>query len=201
MRRIPLRHLGGVVERTLYGPAAGAASVARPPGRPVARPHSFPEPAARPPLRPLLLCPAAVHRPPTTRTTVSLPRALSKLGYCSRTDAERLVAAGRVRVDGAVVRDPDRRVHPEFAVIEVDGTRVGKVAPVYLALNKPRGVVTTRSDPRARATVYDCLAGADLPFVGPVGRLDKASEGLLLLTNDTRWADRLLDPASHVEKT
>lgn len=111
------------------------------------------------------------------------------------------MAGGRVRVDGAVVRDAALRVHPESASIEVDGERVGKVAHVYVALNKPRGLVTTRSDPQQRATIYECLAGADLPFVGPVGRLDKASEGLLLLTNDSRWGARLLDPASHVEKT
>jgi 23S rRNA pseudouridine2605 synthase len=60
--------------------------------------------------------------------------------------------------------------------------------------------VTTRNDPRDRATIYECLAGASLPFVAPVGRLDKASEGLLLLTNDSRWSSRLLDPSSHVDK-
>ena len=70
----------------------------------------------------------------------------------------------------------------------------------YLALNKPRGLVTTRDDPQSRATIYECLAGAPLPFVVPVGRLDKASEGLLLLTNDSQWSARLLDPASHVDK-
>ena len=109
--------------------------------------------------------------------------------------------AGRVRVDGAIIREVNHRVVPESVVIEVDGARVAKVAPVYLALNKPRGLVTTRSDPQARGTVYDCLAGAVLPFVGPVGRLDKASEGLLLLTNDTRWGDSIISPASHVQKT
>lgn len=71
---------------------------------------------------------------------------------------------------------------------------------VYLMLNKSRGLVTTRDDPQARATVYGCLEGLGLPFVAPVGRLDKASEGLLLMTNDTRWAQRVLDPASNVEK-
>lgn len=137
----------------------------------------------------------------TPRGTVSLARALSKLGHCSRAEGERLVAAGRVRVDGVIVREANHRVTPEQAVIEVDAARIVKVAHVYLALNKPRGLVTTRSDPQERGTVYDCLAGADLPFVGPVGRLDKASEGLLLLTNDTRWADAIIGPASHVEKT
>jgi 23S rRNA pseudouridine2605 synthase len=90
---------------------------------------------------------------------------------------------------------------PETDRIEVDGTPVGKHQHVYLALNKPRGLVTTRDDPEGRSTIYECFEGADLPFVGPVGRLDKASEGLLLLTNDTRWSNALLDPASHVDKT
>jgi 23S rRNA pseudouridine2605 synthase len=72
---------------------------------------------------------------------------------------------------------------------------------VYLMLNKPRGLVTTASDEQGRATVLECLAGAKLPFVSPVGRLDKASEGLLLFTNDTAWAARITDPASHLEKT
>jgi 23S rRNA pseudouridine2605 synthase len=133
--------------------------------------------------------------------TVSLPRALSKLGICSRAEGERLVAAGRVRVDGRVIRDLNHRLHPESASLEIDGVAVGKAAPVYIALNKPRGLVTTRSDPAQRSTVYDCIDGAELPFVSPVGRLDKASEGLLLLTNDTQWAARLTDPASHVPKT
>jgi 23S rRNA pseudouridine2605 synthase len=105
-----------------------------------------------------------------------------------------------VRVDGVVVREVSARVVPETARIEVDGIPVRKTEHVYLALNKPRGLVTTRDDPQGRATIYECLDDS-LPFVGPVGRLDKASEGLLLLTNDTRWADRLLAPESHVDKT
>jgi 23S rRNA pseudouridine2605 synthase len=132
---------------------------------------------------------------------VGLARALSKLGHCSRAEGERLVRAGRVRVGGQVVTDPLRRVHPETAAIIVDGVAIDRVTSVYLVLNKPRGLVTTRDDPHARATVYDCLDDPSLPFVAPVGRLDKASEGLLLLTNDTRWAARLTDPASHVDKT
>jgi 23S rRNA pseudouridine2605 synthase len=133
---------------------------------------------------------------------VSVPRALSKLGFCSRAQAERLVAAGKVRVNGVIVRDASLRVRPERDVIEVDGggAPVARVEPVYLMLNKPRGLVTTSDDPQGRATVYECLRGAPLPFVTPVGRLDKASEGLLLLTNDSRWSARLLDPASHVDK-
>lgn len=110
-----------------------------------------------------------------------------------------MVVAGRVRVNGATVRSLSLRVVPERDRLEVDGVVVAKSTPIYIALNKPRGLVTTRDDPEGRATVYECL-DEDLPFVGPVGRLDKASEGLLLLTNDTRFADTLLDPASHVDK-
>jgi 23S rRNA pseudouridine2605 synthase len=105
-----------------------------------------------------------------------------------------------VRVDGAIVRDTSLRVRPDHDVIEVDGTPVARAERVYLMLNKPRGLVTTRDDPGGRATVFECLKGASLPFVAPVGRLDKASEGLLLLTNDSRWSARLLDPDSHVDK-
>jgi len=132
--------------------------------------------------------------------TVSIARALSKLGFCSRAQGERLVEQGKVRVNGAIVRSQSVRVRPERDVIEVDGTRVKHVAHVYLMLNKPRGLVTTTDDPQGRATIYECLRDASLPFVAPVGRLDKASEGLLLLTNDSRWSARLLDPASHVDK-
>jgi 23S rRNA pseudouridine2605 synthase len=131
---------------------------------------------------------------------VSLARALSKLGFCSRSQAAALIMEGRVRVDGRVVRTVTARVDPGRARITVDGEPVVAERKVYLMLNKPRGLVTTRDDPEERSTVYDCLEGLDLPFVTPVGRLDKASEGLLLLTNDTRWAQRVLDPPSNVEK-
>ena len=131
---------------------------------------------------------------------VSLARALSKLGLCSRSQAARLVAEGRVRVDGRVERDATRRVDMARARLTVDDAPVLAERRRYLMLNKPRGLVTTRDDPQGRATIYGCLDDPSLPFVSPVGRLDRASEGLLLLTNDTRWAQRLLDPASHVDK-
>lgn len=106
-----------------------------------------------------------------------------------------------MRVEGKVAHDPSQRVDPERDRITVDGERIIAERKTYLMVNKPRGLVTTRDDPEGRSTVYDCLRGLDLPFVSPVGRLDKASEGLLLMTNDTRWANSLLDPASHVSKT
>lgn len=137
----------------------------------------------------------------TVAGKVSLDRALSKLGFCSRKQAEQLIAEGRVQVAGKVARDPSLRINPDRDRITVDGERVAAERKVYLMLNKPRGLVTTRDDPEGRGTVYDCLADLELPFLSPVGRLDKASEGLLLMTNDTRWANGLLDPASHVAKT
>lgn len=151
----------------------------------------------RPPARP----PSADARP-----GVSLARALSKLGVCSRRDAERWVAEGRVAVDGRVVTDPARRIDPDRARLAVDGTPVRAARRVYLAMNKPRGVLVSRAPERGARTVFEVLAEAgrdeaDVPHLAAVGRLDKASEGLLLLTNDTRWAARLLDPASHVPRT
>jgi 23S rRNA pseudouridine2605 synthase len=134
------------------------------------------------------------------RGTVSIPRALSKMGFCSRAQGERLVEAGRVRVNGTIVRDVSLRVRPERDRIEVDNAPIAKASHAYIMLNKPRGLVTTRDDPQGRATIYECLTDESLPFLAPVGRLDKASEGLLLLTNDSRWSSRLLDPASHVDK-
>lgn len=131
----------------------------------------------------------------------TLPRALSKLGFCSRTQAEALVREGRVTVDGRVTTDIETWVDLADAAIAVDGRRVTAEERVYLMLNKPRGLVTTRHDPEGRPTVFDCLKHLDHAHLSPVGRLDKASEGLLLFTNDTQFAQALLDPATHVEKT
>jgi len=131
---------------------------------------------------------------------VGLARALSKLGYCSRSQATELICAGRVRLNGAIRRDPETPVFVDRDRIEVDHRIVGEEAKIYLMLNKPRGVVTTASDEKGRDTVYSCLS-AGLPWVAPVGRLDKASEGLLLLTNDSEWAARISDPETHLDKT
>lgn len=130
---------------------------------------------------------------------VPLERALSKLGLASRAEARALVRAGRVAVDGRPVTDPLFEVVPERARIEIDGRRAERPRPVTILLHKPRGVVTTRSDPEGRPTVYGCLEGLDAHVV-PVGRLDAATSGLLLLTNDTRFADWVTDPRNEVPR-
>jgi 23S rRNA pseudouridine2605 synthase len=104
-----------------------------------------------------------------------------------------------VSVDGVVVRDPDQRVDMRRSRIAVDGRTVRASSQVYLMLHKPRGWVTTTSDELDRSTVYELLPDG-LPRVVAVGRLDLESEGVLLFTNDTRWADRITDPRSHLDK-
>jgi 23S rRNA pseudouridine2605 synthase len=125
-----------------------------------------------------------------------LERALSKLGFASRSEARALILAGRVTVDGRKATDPARRVTPERITIAIDGLAPARATEtVTILLHKPRGYVTTRADPQGRNTVYDLLA--DLPQrVIPVGRLDLATSGLLLLTNDTQFANWLTDPGT-----
>jgi 23S rRNA pseudouridine2605 synthase len=122
------------------------------------------------------------------------------MGYCSRAQASELIAAGRVRLNGALRRNAETAVRLKQDKIEVDGREIGAAEKSYWMLNKPRGVVTTASDEKGRETVYDYIGGGR-EWLAPVGRLDKASEGLLLLTNDSEWAAQVLDPARHVAKT
>jgi len=144
-------------------------------------------------------------RVPANRTVrrIGLARALSKLGYCSRSKAAELIRAGHVRLNTKTSRDPETPVHLEKDKIEVDGSVVESERRVYLVMNKPRGLVTTASDEKGRDTVYSILQQSHdhLPWVAPVGRLDKASEGLLLLTNDSEWAAHVAAPETHLEKT
>lgn len=130
---------------------------------------------------------------------VSLERALSKLGLASRTEARSWVREGRVAVDGRAAVDPLQPVVPESARIEIDGRPAVRPRPCTILLHKPKGVVTTRSDPEGRPTIYTCLDGLAEHLV-PVGRLDAATTGLLLLTNDTRFADWITDPAHGVPR-
>src|SRR5580693_2511134 len=131
---------------------------------------------------------------------IGLARALSKRGYCSRSKAFDLIRAGRVTLNDGICRDPEAPVHSDHDRIKVDGEELAAQPKLYLMLNKPRGVVTTASDEKGRETVYACL-DEHFPWVAPVGRLDKASEGLLLLTNDSEWAARVLAPETHLGKT
>ncbi len=131
---------------------------------------------------------------------VTLSRAMSKIGYCSRTQAEILINEGRVRINGARATDCRMWIDLDLDVIAVDDVSVRAAAKSYIMLNKPRGLITTRDDPGGRDTVFSCLRDLNTSHISPVGRLDKASEGLLLFTNDTVLAQRLLDPKTNVKK-
>lgn len=144
---------------------------------------------------------ARTHAGSTSDTKhVGLARAISKLGYCSRSRAFQLIREGKVRLNGSVTKNAEARVRLDKDRIQIDGKALAAAEKVYLMLNKPRGIVTTAADEKGRATVYSLLPH-EHPWIAPVGRLDQASEGLLLLTNDSEWAARVTDPASHLDKT
>jgi 23S rRNA pseudouridine2605 synthase len=142
----------------------------------------------------------AAHGSATPRR-LGVARVLSKRGVCSRTHAAALVAGGRVRVNGRVVLDPESPVREGVDEVTVDGRPLHGAERIVLMLNKPRGLVTTARDEHDRDTVYRCLEGADLPWLAPIGRLDRASEGLLLFTNDPGWAARVTAPDTGPDKT
>ena len=133
-------------------------------------------------------------------------RVISKRGYCSRSQAEKLVREGHVILRGKPTRDPEAPAYENDEIL-IDGTPVTASEFVYFAMNKPRGIVTTASDEKGRKTVMDLFReeyakmfpGKPMPHIAPVGRLDAASEGLLLFTNDTKWADDILTDASHLK--
>jgi len=135
-----------------------------------------------------------------SKSVMTLDRVLSRFGLASRTEAREKILSGQVKVNGRMVRDPDRWTDPRADVIHIDGKRLRQARKVYLLFYKPKGVITSHGDPDGRKTVYDCL-GRDVPWVTPVGRLDKDTSGLLLLTNDTDFANYVTDPASRVPKT
>jgi pseudouridine synthase len=147
------------------------------------------------------LPPKAVKAPPPgDRPLKTLERVVSKAGLGSRTEARKWIGAGRVKVNGRVEGDPNRWIDLERDEVLVDDKPLAKAAPVYLLLHKPAGYLTTYRDPEGRKTIYDLLPDRER-YLFPVGRLDLDTSGLLILTNDTAFAERLTNPEYHVPKT
>lgn len=147
------------------------------------------------------MSPRGVKAPPAgDRPIKTLERVLSKAGLGSRTEARKWVGAGRIKVNGKVEGDPNRWIDLERDEVLVDDQPIVKAVPVYLLLHKPAGYLTTYRDPEGRKTIYDLLPDRDR-YLFPVGRLDLDTSGLLLLTNDTAFAERITNPDSHVPKT
>jgi len=131
---------------------------------------------------------------------MTLDRVLSRFGLASRTAARQAILSGRLKVNGKVARDPDLWVQPDRVSVHLDGQRLRPARKTYLLFYKPKGVITSHGDPSGRKTVYEYLGDLG-KWVSPVGRLDKDTSGLLLLTNDTEFADHVTDPQSKVLKT
>ena len=140
-----------------------------------------------------------MSQPPPTRT--GLARAMSKLGFCSRSRATELIRMGKVKVNLTVRKNPEFPVVLKKDVIIMDDISINQAPRMYVMLNKPRGLVTSASDELGRETVFSCFENSKLPHLSPVGRLDKASEGLLLFCNDPEWAARVTDPERGPDKT
>jgi 23S rRNA pseudouridine2605 synthase len=134
------------------------------------------------------------------RPLKTLERVLSKAGVGSRTEARAWVSEGRVKVNGKVARNPDQWIDMQRDRVRFDDRPLETRERVYVLLYKPSGYLTTYKDPKGRPTVYD-LVGAVGTFVSPVGRLDLDTSGLLLMTNDTQFAEHVTNPSSHVPKT
>ena len=135
-----------------------------------------------------------------TKPRVTLDRVLSRAGIASRTTTREWISEGRVKINGKVIRNPDHWVETGRDVVHLDGKKLRTEKKIYLALNKPAGVVTSHGDRDGRPTVYHYLEKLN-QWVFPVGRLDMDTSGLLILTNDTDFGDRLLNPASKIPKT
>ena len=131
---------------------------------------------------------------------MTLDRVASRFGVASRMDSRKAIVAGRMKVNGRTVRDPDIWVNPETDTFLLDGQKLKPARKRYLLFYKPKGVITSHGDPAGRKTIYDFL-GDDNKWVSPVGRLDKDTSGLLMLTNDTKFADFITSPESEVPKT
>ena len=125
---------------------------------------------------------------------------LSKAGVGSRTETRRWIAEGRVQVNGRIVTDPDRWIDPEKDAVALDGARLRSARKLYLLVYKPKGYLTTYRDPQGRKTVYDLLPERDR-YLFPVGRLDLDTSGLLIMTNDSAFAEALTNPEHEVPKT
>ncbi len=134
------------------------------------------------------------------KSSMTLDRVLSRFGMASRTAAREAIMAGRIKVNGRVIRDPNFWVSPARDALHLDGRRLRGARRAYLLFNKPKGVITSHGDPAGRTTVYDYLDRA-LPWLSPVGRLDKDTSGLLLLTNDTDFAEFVTNPASGIPRS
>ncbi len=137
---------------------------------------------------------------PGDRPLKTLERVLSKAGIGSRTESRKWIGAGRVKVNGKVEGDPNRWVDLELDRVTFDDKPLQKAEQVYLLLHKPAGYLTTYRDPEGRKTIYDLLPDRER-YLFPVGRLDLDTSGLLILTNDTAFAERMTNPEYHVPKT
>ena len=138
--------------------------------------------------------------PPAPAKLKTLERVFSKVGAASRTDARSWIGAGRVRVNGAIVRNPDQWIDPQRDRVSLDGEPLRPLPKTYILLYKPKGYLTTWRDPEHRPTVYDLLEDAGR-WLSPVGRLDLDTSGLLLMTNDTDFGERVMNPEHKIPKT
>src|SRR6204780_3356178 len=166
--------------------------------------HFQPTPVARK-IRPILNylaceCIGVKKPPPGQRPLKTLERVLSKAGLGSRTEARKWIGAGRVKVNGKLIQTPDHWVDLGRDKVTLDNNLVKASEKIYLLLYKPTGYITTFKDPEGRPTVYDLISEVD-SFVSPVGRLDLDTSGLLILTNDTQFAEHLTNPDHKVPKT